>query len=71
MLTVDYVREEITSAEEKTYVMNKAETEDTCVDVTTLGVAPEEPRNEGGDNEAHEEDEFEVPLVLPANDGVL
>jgi len=52
-------------------VVDEAETEDTSIDEATLGVAPEEPGNKSGDNETHQENEFNVVPVLPPNDLVL
>lgn len=51
--------------------MNDDKTNDTCVNVSTPRVVPEQPRNDGGNDETTDEDELQVPPVLPSDDGVL
>lgn len=52
-------------------LLDEEDAEDTSVDEATHPVAPAEASDDGGENQAHEENDLEVVLVLPDNDGVL
>ena len=52
-------------------MVDKAQPKDTSIHVSTSGVVPKVPRNDGRDGERGKEDEVNIPLVLPANDRVL
>lgn len=52
-------------------MVNKAQPEDTSVHETTLGIIPEQPRDEGRKAESHEQNQLKVPPVLPPHNRVL
>merc|ERR1712227_600766 len=52
-------------------LLDKEDTEDTGVDEPTEVVTPADTGNEGREDEAHEENDLEVVLVLPDNDRVV
>jgi hypothetical protein len=52
-------------------VVDEAQPQNTSIYVSTLSVSPQYPWNNGWNDETHEENEQNVMLVLPANDGVL
>jgi hypothetical protein len=51
-------------------VVNETETGGTGEEETALPVVPSKTSDEGGKTEAHEDDQVEVPLVLPLDDRV-
>lgn len=51
--------------------MDEAQPENTRIYVSTSGIVPEEPRNNGGNDEADNEDHGKVVPVLPPNNRVL
>jgi hypothetical protein len=48
-------------------MVDETQTYEASVDIAPTGVAPAEPRDDSRDDEAHEEEEGNVVLVLPAN----
>ena len=52
-------------------LLNEEDAEDATVDEATEPVAPAETADEGGEDEAHEEDNFEVVTVLPDHHRIL
>lgn len=52
-------------------LLDEEDAEDTGVDEATHPVVPAKTRNDGGEDQAHEEDHLEVVLVLPDDDGVF
>lgn len=52
-------------------LLDEEDSEDTSVDEATEVIAPANASNDGGENQAHEEDDLEVVLVLPDNDWVF
>ena len=52
-------------------MVNEAKAEDTSIHVSTLSIAPPKPWDDSRDNEGGEENERDVPLVLPFDDGAL
>lgn len=51
--------------------MDKAQTGSPSVKVAPAPVAPAETRDEGGEAKGHEEDEPQIPAVLPPDNLVL
>lgn len=51
-------------------VVDECQTKSTRVDITAKPVAPQKPGDESGHDEAHEDEQGNVPLVLPANDAI-
>jgi len=51
--------------------MDKDQTKDSSIYVSTTSVAPEQPRNDGRNDETRERNELEVMPVLPPDDGIL
>ena len=54
-----------------TYVVDEAQTGSASVEESTLPVTPAESGDRSGEQEAHDEDELDIPPVLPADDRVL
>jgi len=52
-------------------LLDEEDAQDTAVDETSLPVTPAETGNNGGEDEAHEEDDLEIVTVLPDNDWVI
>ena len=52
-------------------VVDEAQARCASIDIATAPIAPQEPRNESGDAEAHAEDEPDVPAVLPPDNVAL
>jgi len=52
-------------------LLDEEDTEDTGVDETTEPVTPAETGNEGGEDQTHAENDLEVVLVLPDDNGVV
>lgn len=52
-------------------LLNEADTQDTAVDKATHPVVEQETTEEGGEDEAHEDDRLQVVLMLPDNNGVF
>ena len=52
-------------------LLDEEDTEDTSVDVATHPVTPAKPSDKCREDQAHEENNLEVVLVLPDDDGVL
>jgi hypothetical protein len=52
-------------------LLDEEDAEDTSVDEASEPVTPAETGNESGENETHEENDLEVVLVLPDNNGVV
>lgn len=52
-------------------LLDEEDAEDAGVDVATPPVTPAETGNESREDQAHEEDDLEVVLVLPDNNGIL
>lgn len=51
--------------------MNEQQAHDSSVHESSFPVSPSEAGDEGGEDEAHEDDEPQEVLVLPSDDGVL
>jgi hypothetical protein len=54
----------------KKYVVDEAKPQQSGVNITALGVPPAEPRDDGGDDKGHEEEEGEIPAMLKPDDVV-
>jgi hypothetical protein len=52
-------------------LLDEEDAEDTGIDEATHPVTPKETSNSRGEDETHEDDDLDVVLVLPDNDGVL
>src|SRR6266542_4923259 len=52
-------------------MMDEDQTKDSSIDISTTSVAPEQPRDDGRNEETHERNKFEVMPVLPPDDGIL
>lgn len=52
-------------------MVHKDQAKDAGIYISTLGVSPEEPRDDSGEDKAHAEDEGKVVSVLPADDLAL
>ena len=52
-------------------LLDEEDAEDTGVDEATLPVVPEKTSDSRGEDQTHEDDNLDVVLVLPDNDGVL
>ena len=52
-------------------LLDEEDTEDTSVDKAALPVIPQKSRDSRGEDETHEDDDLDVVLVLPNDDGVL
>lgn len=52
-------------------LLDEEDAEDTGVDESTLPVVPEETSDSRGENQTHEDDDLDVVLVLPNDDGIL
>ena len=51
-------------------MMDEGRSERTSVDEPASPISPDHPRDDGGDDVAHEDEEHDVVLVLPPDDGV-
>ena len=52
-------------------LLNEEDAEDTGIDEATEEVVEGQATNDGGKDQAHEDDDFEVVTVLPDDDGIL
>lgn len=52
-------------------LLDEEDTEDAGIDEATEPVAPAKAADEHGEDDTHENDDFEVVAVLPDNDGVF
>jgi hypothetical protein len=52
-------------------VVDEAQTKETSVDVSTFPVSPSKAGNESGEHVGHEQENWEIVIVLPFNDGVF
>ena len=52
-------------------LLDEEDAKNAAVDEAAKPVVPKEAANQHGEDEAHEEDDFEVVLVLPDHDGVF
>lgn len=54
-----------------TYMVNKGQSRGTSKNETTKPITPPKTGNQRGDDEAHAQDEVDVPLVLPPHNFAL
>lgn len=52
-------------------MMHKHQPQHTGIDISAPRVSPEQPRNDGRQHEAHQDDHGQIVLVLEPDDGVL
>jgi hypothetical protein len=52
-------------------MVNKAQPEDASIHIAAQRVVPKQPRNKGGNPESHEQNQLNVPPMLPPHNWVL
>ena len=61
----------ITMKRKKNYMMDETQPQNAGIDISALRITPKIPRDECGDSEAHNEDQWDEILVLPLDDGTM
>ena len=54
----------------RTHVVDKEQTSERRIEITATPIAPEVTRNDGRDDNTHQEEERDEPFMLPTDDGV-